>query len=67
MADLLVVVDDVSEVVPSAVVCFPDAHGVVREVDIAVVAEKFRHGESLLLAERNEGSRLPMAFVAYGV
>jgi hypothetical protein len=34
----LVVVDDVSEVVSAAVVCLAHAHGVVREVHIAVVA-----------------------------
>jgi hypothetical protein len=34
----LVVVDDISEMVSSAVMSFSDAHRVVREVDIAVVA-----------------------------
>jgi len=34
----LVVIDDISEVVTTAVVGFADAHGVVREVDIAVIA-----------------------------
>lgn len=33
----LVVVDDVSEVVASAIVRFAHAHRVVREVDIAVI------------------------------
>ena len=33
----LVVIDYISEVVSAAVVCFSDAHGVVGEVDIAVV------------------------------
>lgn len=39
MADLLVVVDDVAQVVAPAVVGLAHAHGVVRQVDIAVVAE----------------------------
>lgn len=34
----LVVVYDVSQVVTTAVVGFADAHGVMREVDIAVIA-----------------------------
>lgn len=44
MSDLLVVVDDVAQVVATRVVRFAHAHGVVREVDIAVVAEELRHG-----------------------
>lgn len=43
MPDLLVVVHDVAQVVASAVVCFADGHAVMREVDVAVVAEKFGH------------------------
>ena len=38
MAYLLVVVDDISQVVTTAVVGFAHAHGVVRQVDIAVIA-----------------------------
>ena len=34
----LIVVDDVTKVITSAVVGFAHAHGIVREVDIAVVA-----------------------------
>lgn len=34
----LVVFDDIAEVVAARVVCFAHAHGVVCEVDIAVVA-----------------------------
>lgn len=34
----LVVLDDVTQMVSTAVVSFADAHGVVREVHIAVVA-----------------------------
>jgi hypothetical protein len=34
----LVVLHDVSEVVPAAVMSFADAHGIVGEVDITVVA-----------------------------
>lgn len=43
VTDLLVVVDDVTEVISAAVVRLSDAHRVVREVDIAVVAEEFGH------------------------
>jgi hypothetical protein len=43
VADLLVVVDNVAQVILSAVVRLTHAHGVVRQVDIAVVAEEFRH------------------------
>jgi len=35
----LVVVDYVAQVVPAAVVRLPHAHRVVRQVDVAVVAE----------------------------
>jgi hypothetical protein len=41
VADLLVVLDDVTDVITARVVGFADAHGVVREVDIAVVAEEW--------------------------
>ena len=34
----LIVVYDISEVVSAAVVCLAHAHGVVREVDVAIVA-----------------------------
>ena len=44
MADLLVVVDDVAQVVAAGVVRLAHAHRVVREVDIAVVAEELGHG-----------------------
>lgn len=44
MSDLLVVVDDIAQVVATRVVRLSDAHGVVGEVDIAVVAEELRHG-----------------------
>lgn len=50
MADLLVVVDDIAQVVAAGVVCFAHAHGVVREVDIAVVAEELGHGRGLRVA-----------------
>lgn len=43
MSDLLVVVDDIAHVVAAVVVSLSHAHGVVGEVDIAVVAEEFRH------------------------
>ena len=38
----MVVVDDVAEVVTACVMGFAHAHGVVREVDIAVVAWRVR-------------------------
>jgi hypothetical protein len=44
MSNLLVVVDDVAQVVATRVVRLADAHGIVGEVDIAVVAEELRHG-----------------------
>lgn len=52
VADLLVVVDDVAQVVATRVVRLAHAHRVVREVDIAVVAEDcVAWGVSLALAE----------------
>jgi len=44
MSDLLVVVDDVAQVVATRVMRLAHAHGVVGEIDIAVVAEELRHG-----------------------
>lgn len=38
----MVVVDDVAEVIAACVMGFAHAHGVVREVDIAVVAWRVR-------------------------
>jgi len=43
MANLLVVVDDVSKVVSSAIVGFAHAHRVVCEINIAVVTKELRH------------------------
>ncbi len=53
MADGLVVVDDVAEVVAPAVVGLAHAHGVVRQVDVAVVAEELGHrgGGGVVLEE----------------
>lgn len=34
----MIVVHDVTDVISSRIVCFAHAHGVVREVDVAVVA-----------------------------
>lgn len=45
MANLLVVFYDVSQVVSAAVVRLSHAHGVVREVDIAVIAKELGHLE----------------------
>jgi len=36
---LLVVVDDIAQVVSAAIVCLADAHGVMRQVHIAVIAK----------------------------
>lgn len=44
MSDLLVVVDDVAQMVATRVMRLAHAHGVVGEVDIAVVAKELRHG-----------------------
>lgn len=45
MTNLLVVIDDVAQVVSATVVCLAHAHTVVREVDIAVVAEDWKEEE----------------------
>ena len=50
MSDLLVVVDDIAEMVAAGIMGFADAHGVVGEVDVAVVAEEIRH-----VSERSVG------------
>ena len=55
MPDLLVVVDDVAQVVASAVVCFPHAHTIVREVDVAVVAEELGHVGGVVREGRRGG------------
>ena len=39
MSDLLIVIHHVAQVISAAIVCFANAHGVVRQVDVAVVAE----------------------------
>lgn len=41
VTDLLVVVDDVAQVVSTTVVGLAHRHGVVRQVDIAVIAEDY--------------------------
>ena len=41
--DLFVVLLDVAQVVSTSIVSFSDTHRIVGEVDIAVVAEEFRH------------------------
>lgn len=43
MADGLVVLDDIAQVVAAGVVGFAHAHAVVRKVDVAIVAEELRH------------------------
>lgn len=47
VTDLLIVVYDIAQVIASAVVRFPYRHGVMGEVDVAVIAEVFRHGGRL--------------------
>lgn len=49
VANLLVVVDDVAQVVAAAVVGLAHAHAVVREVDIAVVAKDWEEGGKTLV------------------
>jgi hypothetical protein len=41
--DLLVVIDDISQVISTAVVSFSHRHGIVCQIDITVVAEELRH------------------------
>ena len=43
MSDLLVVVDHIAQVIAARVMRLAHAHRVVGQVDIAVVAEEFRH------------------------
>ena len=50
MSDLLVVVDHVAQVVAAGVMRLAHAHRVVGQVDIAVVAEEFRHGGAVAIA-----------------
>lgn len=52
VADLLVVVDDVAQVVPAAVVRLAHAHRVVRQVHVAVVAEDCWKSDMLALCSR---------------
>lgn len=47
MTDLLVVVHNISQMVTATVMGLPHAHGVMSEIDIAVVAEEFRHFRDL--------------------
>lgn len=47
VANLLVVVNDVSDVVAAGVVGLAHAHGVVGQVDIAIVAEELWHLDCL--------------------
>lgn len=42
VTDLLVVVDDVPYVIAAGVVGLAHAHGVVRQVDVAVIAEDWK-------------------------
>lgn len=50
MSDLLIVFHHVPQVITAAVMRLPDAHGVVGEVYIAIVAEELRH-------RRGDGAR----------
>lgn len=54
----LVVVDDIAEVVAAGVVGLPHAHGVVREVDIAIVAKDWTtRGKEVALAWKTRRGR----------
>lgn len=57
LGDLLIVVLDIAQVVASLVMGLADAHGVMGEVDIAVIAKELRHdgGGSLCLGCRECG------------
>lgn len=57
MTDLLVVVDHVSKMITTTIMGLPNAHGIMGEVDIAVIAEEFGHGCDLLMILR-EGIKL---------
>ena len=50
MSDLLVVVDYIAQVVAARVMRLAHAHRVVGQVDIAVVAEEFRHDGAVAVA-----------------
>lgn len=43
VADLLVIVNYVSQMVSTTVVSLAHTHGIVREVDIAIIAEELGH------------------------
>jgi len=43
MADLLIVLDNVSQVIPSSIMSLSDRHRIMGKIHIAVVAEEFRH------------------------
>lgn len=54
----LVVVDDIAEMVAAGVVGLPHAHGVVREVDIAIVAKDWMtRGKGVALAWKTRRGR----------
>ena len=50
MSNLLVVVDYIAQVVAARVMRLAHAHRVVGQVDIAVVAEEFRHDGAVAVA-----------------
>lgn len=52
VTDLLVVIDNVAEMVATAVVGLAHAHGVVREVDIAIIAKEFWHFAGVVAMRR---------------
>jgi hypothetical protein len=49
MSDLLVILDNIADVIAPVVVSLPHAHGVMREVNVAVVAEECTYTVSLAI------------------
>lgn len=43
LSNLLIILQHVPQMIPTRIVCLTHAHRVMREVDIAVVAEEFWH------------------------
>lgn len=52
VSNLLVVFCDVSQVVATSVMRLSNRHGVMREVDIAIIAEEFRHFVTIYVDSR---------------
>jgi hypothetical protein len=56
VADLLIVVDDIAKMVSTAIVCFPYAHRIMSEINIAIVTKELRHdGDCRCVCDNDEG------------